>query len=93
MASFIADRLDGRRTASGETYNKKDLVAAHQSLPFGTMLRVTNPENGRVVVVKVIDRNAPGANRPILDLSRAAAERLDIVQRGVAQVTIEILKR
>ncbi len=93
MASFMADRLDGRRTASGERYDKDALVAAHATYPFGTVLRVTNQANGRVVEVRVIDRNARGAGRPLIDLSRAAAERLDFVQRGTVRVSIEVVTR
>jgi rare lipoprotein A len=93
-ASFIADSLDGRKTASGEAYDKNSLVAAHPSYPLGTMVRVTNQENGRAVEVKIVDRPAPPAARRnhIIDLSRAAAERLDFVQRGTAKVTTEVLQ-
>ena len=91
-ATFIADRFNGRKTASGETYDGSRLVAAHASYPLGTVVRVTNPDNGRAVDVKVIDRSAVGAKRPIIDLSRAAAEQLDIVKRGTAPVTVEVLE-
>lgn len=93
-ASFIADELQGRKTASGEPYDKNSLVAAHPSYPLGTMLRVTNQENGRAVDVKVVDRTAPPAARRhrIIDLSRAAAERLDFVEQGTARVTTEVLQ-
>jgi rare lipoprotein A len=93
-ASFIADSLDGRTTASGEPYDKRSLVAAHPTYPLGTILRVTNTENGRVVDVKVIDRTAsPAARRHrMIDLSRAAAEQLDFVSRGTARVRTEVLE-
>jgi rare lipoprotein A (peptidoglycan hydrolase) len=93
-ASFIADSLDGRTTASGARYDKRSLVAAHPTYPLGTILRVTNTENGRVVDVKVIDRTAsPAARRHrMIDLSRAAAERLDFVSRGTARVRTEVLE-
>ncbi|MEN3336377.1 MAG: rare lipoprotein [Acidobacteriota bacterium] len=93
-ASFIADSLDGRTTASGERYDKRSLVAAHPTYPLGTILRVMNTENGRVVEVKVIDRTASAAARRhrMIDLSRAAAERLDFVSRGTARVRTEVLE-
>ena len=91
-ASFIAEELNGHKTGSGEMYDGRQLVAAHPTYPFGTILRVTNKENGRVVDVKVIDRSAPGARRPIIDLSRAAAERLDFISRGTVTVTTEVLE-
>lgn len=93
-ASFIADSLDGRRTASGAPYDKHSLVAAHPSYPLGTVLRVTNLENGRVVDVTIVDRTAsPAARRHrMIDLSRAAAERLGFISRGTARVTTEVLQ-
>ena len=93
-ASFIANSLNGRKTASGEPYDGTRLVAAHPSYPLGTILRVTNQENGRVVEVKVVDRTgSPEARRHrMIDLSRAAAERLGFVTRGTAPVTTEVLQ-
>jgi rare lipoprotein A len=93
-ASFIANSLNGRKTASGEPYDSTALVAAHPSYPLGTILRVTNQENGRVVEVKVVDRTGPPAARRnrMIDLSHAAAERLDFVTRGTARVTTEVLQ-
>jgi peptidoglycan lytic transglycosylase len=93
-ASFISDSLEGRKTASGEAYDKSSLVAAHPSYPLGTIVRVTNQENGRAVEVKVVDRTAPPAARRyrIIDLSRAAAERLGFVERGTARVTTEVVQ-
>jgi peptidoglycan lytic transglycosylase len=93
-ASFIASSLNGRTTASGEPYDGTELVAAHPSYPLGTILRVTNQENGRVVEVKVVDRTgSPAARRyRMIDLSHAAAERLDFVTRGTAPVTTEVLQ-
>lgn len=93
MASFMADRLEGRTTASGKAYDKEAMVAAHPTYPMGTVLRVTNQENGRSVEVTIIDRSARGANRPIVDLSRAAAERLDFIKDGVIKVTTEVIER
>ena len=92
VAAFISDKLQGRKTASGQPYDAKALVAAHPTYPMGTVLRVRSQENGRVVEVTVIDRSAPGANRPIVDVSRAAAERLDFIRSGTVKVTTEVIK-
>jgi rare lipoprotein A len=94
LATFIGKQFEGRKTASGEIYDSSQLVAAHPTYRPGTILRVTNLENGRVVVVKVIDRTAPGARRarPIIDLSRAAAERLEFVEQGKVKVRTEVLQ-
>jgi rare lipoprotein A len=92
LAVFISDKLQGRKTFSGQPYDAKALVAAHPRYPMGTVLRVTNDANGRVVDVTVIDRSASGANRPIVDVSRAAAERLDFVRSGTVKVTTEVIK-
>jgi rare lipoprotein A len=82
-------RWHGRRTASGERFDRHALTAAHRSLPFGTWLRVVNLANGREVLVRVNDRG-PVSRRFIIDLSEAAARRLDFVARGTAQVRLHI---
>ena len=87
-ASYYHPSLHGRRTASGAIYRRTALTAAHRSLPFGTVLRVTNLENGRRVVVEVNDRG-PFVDDRILDLSEKAAEELDMQETGVAEVRIE----
>src|SRR5689334_8153614 len=85
---------EGGPTASGETFHRNALTAAHRSLPFGTMLRVTAESTGRSVVVRVNDRGPYGKDRRrVLDLSEAAARKLGIVDAGVAAVTIEVLSR
>jgi rare lipoprotein A len=89
-ASFYARMLEGRPTASGETYRGDRYTAAHRSLPFGTLLRVTNLANGRRVDVRVNDRG-PFHRRRILDLSRAAAAELGMLRRGHAKVQVEVL--
>jgi len=86
-ASYYADKFHGRRTASGELYDKDGMTCAHQKYPFGTMLKVRNPLNDRTVIVRVTDRGPYSKNR-ILDLSRAAARELDIIQAGFAMVEI-----
>ncbi|MBC6983285.1 septal ring lytic transglycosylase RlpA family protein [Caulobacter sp. 17J80-11] len=86
-ASFYADRFQGRRTANGETYDADELTAAHPDLPFGSVLEVTNLDNGKTVKVRVNDRG-PYHGRRVIDLSRAAAETLDFMRRGTAKVRI-----
>jgi rare lipoprotein A len=91
QASYYSDALAGRLTASGEPYEPGDLIAAHPDLPFGTLLRVTNLTNGRWVEVHVIDRG-PFAYGRVLDLSRRAAEELDMIHAGHVEVRIEVLE-
>jgi rare lipoprotein A len=88
LASFYADRLQGRPTASGQPYDRAALTCAHRTAPFGARLRVTDLETGRSVVVTVNDRGPHVAGR-VVDLSRAAAERLGLIGRGVARVRVE----
>lgn len=90
IASFYAQGHDGRRTASGERFDMRDLTAAHRTLPFGTRVRVTNLGNGREVLVRINDRG-PFARGRILDVSYAAARRLGFVGAGVARVKLEVL--
>ena len=92
-ASYMAKALEGRKTASGRIYDGRELVAAHPTYPMGTVLRVTNLANGRSVEVTVVDRSARGPKRPIVDVSRAAAERLDMIEEGVVKVTTEVIGR
>lgn len=91
IASYYADRFHLRRTASGVPYDKDQLVAAHRSYPFGTVLRVTNLANGRSVTVRVIDRG-PFVEGRILDLSRRAAEELGFIEAGLTEVRIEVIE-
>ncbi len=92
VASFYADKFEGRKTANGEIFSQKKMTAAHNGLPLGTWIRVTNLGNGRKVVVKVNDRLHP-RNRRLLDLSKAAATRLGYLKRGLAKVKLEVLGR
>lgn len=95
QATFYADQFEGRRTASGRTFRQSEMVAAHRAFPFGTRLRVTNTRNDREVEVRVVDRGPFGMHgnmTPVLDLSRAAAERLDFINAGRAQVKVEVLE-
>ena len=91
FASFYHSRFNGARTASGERYDEKALMAAHRTLPFGTRVQVTNLGNGRSVVVTIVDRG-PFAKGRIIDLSRRAARKLDFVRDGTARVRLEILQ-
>lgn len=79
-------RWQGRRTTSGEHFDDQALTAAHATLPLGSQVRVIVADTGRSVVVTINDR--PGTRRRIIDLSRAAAARLGILERGVATVTL-----
>lgn len=88
-ASFYADKFEGRTTASGERYSHEKNTCAHLTLPFGTLVRVTNVENNQSVVVRVNDRGPFVANR-IIDLSRSAAKELDFIKAGLAEVKIEV---
>jgi rare lipoprotein A len=89
-ATFYANTLHGRKTASGEKYDKEALTCAHKSYPFGTRLKVTNLENNKSVIVRVNDRG-PFIEGYIVDLSRRAAESVDMISRGVVKVKIERL--
>ncbi|MDR1618453.1 MAG: septal ring lytic transglycosylase RlpA family protein [Treponema sp.] len=88
IASWYGPEFDGRPTASGEIFNSTLLTAAHPSLPFGTVLTVTNKHNGKKVSVRVNDRGPFVAAR-IIDVSKAAAEQLDMIATGTAPVTVE----
>jgi len=90
-ASYYGDAFNGRRTANGEIFNMNDLTAAHRSLPFGTIVKVTNLKNGATAKVKINDRGPFVAGR-IIDLSQAAAEELDMLGDGVVDVKLEIQK-
>ncbi len=91
MASYYHDRFHGRKTASGARYNKNSLSAAHKTLPLGTRVRVTDSRSGRSVVVRINDRG-PYAKGRVIDLSRAAANEIGLVAKGVAPVRLEVLK-
>jgi rare lipoprotein A len=92
IASWYGREFDGRPTASGEIFDSSQLTAAHPSLPFGTMLVVTNRHNNKKVTVRVNDRGPFVAAR-IIDISRVAAEQLDMIITGTAPVSIESVNR
>ncbi len=86
-ASWYGGKFHGRRTANGERYDMHELTAAHRTLPFGTLVEVRNPQNGRSVVVRVNDRG-PFAKQRIIDVSYAAAMELGLVGPGTARVEL-----
>lgn len=87
-ASYYARKFEGRRTASGEKYRRKLLTAAHRKLPFNTKVKVTNPKNGRWVIVRINDRG-PFHRKRIIDLSERAARHLGIFGGGHSRVIIQ----
>lgn len=87
-ASYYGKAHHGKRTASGERFNQNALTAAHRTLPFGTRVKVTNLDNGRSVVVRINDRGPFGRGR-IIDVSKAAAEQLNMLRSGTAPVRLE----
>jgi len=90
IASWYGRDFHGKKTSNGEYYNMYDMTAAHKTLPMNTMLKVTNLNNSRSVVVRVNDRG-PFVNSRIIDLSYAAAKRLGMIAKGTAPVRIEVI--
>lgn len=90
IASYYANKFQGRKTASGDKYDKNKFTAAHRTYAFGTKLKVTNIANGKSIVVTVNDRG-PYSNHRLIDLSYAAAKHIDMIQQGVIEVHIEIV--
>jgi rare lipoprotein A len=90
QASWYGDKFHGKLTASGETYNKNAYTAAHKTLPFGTIVRVTNTANNKSVDVKINDRG-PYVKGRVIDLSHKAFSQIGDVKKGVAPVKIEII--
>jgi len=89
-ASWYGEPFNGRRASNGEIYDMYKLTAAHRTLPFDTMVRVTNLNNGRSTTVRITDRGPFVENR-VIDLSLAAAREIDLVGPGVAPVRVEVL--
>jgi len=95
LASFYGPGFHGEETASGEAFNQRAMTAAHRTLPLGTVVRVTNLENGRSVIVRINDRGPYGRNfrkGTIIDLSRGAAQRLRFIEDGLVRVRVEVLR-
>ena len=94
FATYYASQFEGRRTASGTTFRHDALIAAHPSLPFGTLARVTNLVKGDSVIVRIIDRGpayGPRSKGVVIDLSQEAAKRLNMMRRGRVRVGVEVL--
>ena len=91
VASFYSDKFQGKKTSSGEVYDKNGLTASHKKLPYGTKVKVTNVANGKSVVVTVNDRMA-AKNKAVIELSRGAAEELGFAQKGKATVKLDVQK-
>ena len=89
-ASYYADRYHGDKTASGEPYDKTKFTAAHRTLSFGAVVKVTNLKNGKSVIVKINDMGPHNLSR-IIDLSRAAAEAIDMVRDGTVEVRLDVI--
>jgi rare lipoprotein A len=92
VASYYGDEFVGRSTANGERYDPNAYTAAHRTLPFGTIVRVTRPSTGDWVLVRINDRGPFGKRKRILDLSKQAARRLGMLHDGIAKVRAEVLE-
>lgn len=90
-ASWYGPGFHGRKTANGEKFDQMSYTAAHKSLRFGTLLKITNPKNGKSIVVRINDRG-PYIEGRDLDLSKAAAHELGLMRKGVARLKVEELK-
>ncbi len=91
IASYYGNSLHGHRTYSGEKYHKDSLTAAHRTFPMGTLVKVTNLKNDSVVIVKINDKM--GSTKRVIDLSMAAAKKLNFVRNGLTTVTIEKIEK
>jgi rare lipoprotein A len=92
QASFYSNKFEGRRTANGETFSQKKFTAACNSLPLGTWIEVTNLRNNKTVIVKTNDRLHPSMKR-VVDLTYAAAKKLDFISSGLTRVKVVVLNR
>jgi rare lipoprotein A len=92
VASWYGGKFHGRKTASGEVYNKNDLTAAHKTLPFGTVVLVRNLQNGRESLLEITDRGPFVAGR-IIDVSERAARDLDMITAGVVPSEVYVMRR
>ncbi len=91
MASYYDDKFHGKKTASGKLYDKDELTAAHNKLSLGSKVKVTSLRNKKSVIVTINDRG-PQSKKRIIDLSRAAAEKIGLIDGRITTVKIEILK-
>ncbi|HOC36280.1 MAG TPA: septal ring lytic transglycosylase RlpA family protein [Tenuifilaceae bacterium] len=90
VASFYGDEFEGRVTASGERYSHNKATCAHLSIPFGSLVKITNLDNGQTAIVRVNDRG-PFVPDRVVDVSRSVAERLGMIPTGVARVKVEVV--
>ena len=91
LASFYSDEFEGRQTANGEIYDKNKYTAAHKTIAFGTKVKIRNLQNNLTTIVIINDRG-PFVPGRVIDLSRAAAEQIGIIQQGVVEVEITIIE-
>jgi rare lipoprotein A len=91
IASYYSDKFVGRKCTSGEIFKQESLTAAHKTLKFGTMVRVTNLKNDSCVIVKINDR-MPKSSKRSIDLTKKAARQLNFISKGLTRVKIEVLK-
>ena len=92
IASFYSDKFNGRKTGSGEIFNQTKLTAASNRFAFGTWLKVTNLRNNKTVWVRVNDRMHPKMKR-IVDITRAAAQKIGMINAGIAKVKVEVYEK
>jgi rare lipoprotein A len=95
LASYYGAAFQGEETASGESFDYRRMTAAHRTLPLGSVVRVTNLENGRSVVLRINDRGPYGRNHrkgTIIDVSKGAARRLDFIRDGLVRVRVDVLR-
>lgn len=90
-ASYYSNKLHGRKMANGEAYNRRKLTAAHRTLPFGTKVKVTNLQTNKSVKVSITDRG-PFVKGRVIDLSEAAARRLNYISAGIVPVEVKVVK-
>ena len=91
VASYYGPGFEGQETASGRIFDSDDMVAAHRTLPFGTRVRVTNLENQRTVILRIVDRGPYVGRNTIIDVSKGAARRLRFIRDGRVPVRVEVL--
>ncbi len=91
IVSWYADKFHGKKTSSGELYDKNNFTAAHKTLPFGTKVKVTNTKNGKSILVKINDRG-PHTKSRLLDLSKAAFSSIGSTNSGTLNVEMEVVE-
>ena len=91
-ASYYSSSMNGRKTSSGEIFNNNLLTAAHKSMKLGTMVKVTNIKNDSIVILKVNDRLSKSSSH-VIDVTLAAAKKLNFVRNGIATVSVEVLAK